>query len=170
MKMLILISVIALALAACGSPTRVEVEVTRIVETELEVTREVDVIVEVLVEVPVEVTREVIVTVILPTDTPSGPTATPTITNTPVPTNTPKPTEDVTKQSRGDGFYLVGSEIAPGVWRSAAGFSSCYWSVTTSTGDIIDNHFGNSGGTMYVPATGFQVELDDCGTFEWIGP
>lgn len=150
----------AAALAACGSPEPVEVEVTRVVEVELEVIREV----AVTVEVPVEVTREVIVTVILPTGTPSGPTATPTVTNT------PEPTMDVTKLSRGDGFYLVGSEIAPGVWRSTAGRDSCYWEVTRSNGDIIDNHFGMSGGTMYVSASGFQVRLDDCGQWEWIQP
>jgi hypothetical protein len=41
----------------------------------------------------------------------------------------------------------------------------CYWSITARNGDILENHFGQAGGTMYVPPTAFQVELDPaCGT------
>ena len=139
----------------------VEVEVTRIVEVEVEIP----------VTVEVEVTREVevIVTVILATSTPSGPTATPTITKTPVPTNTPVPTEDVTKQSRGDGFYLIGSEMSPGNWRSTPGHDNCYWKVSNAIGDIMRNHFGDSGGVASIPASGFQFEADNCGQWEYLG-
>jgi len=100
----------------------------------------------------------------------STPLYTATITMTPTETPTPTPTEDPTKTNKGPGFYLVGDEISPGVWRSLGSSESCYWSVTNRTGDIIDNHFGMAGGTMYIPASAFQVELDrDCGTWEFIG-
>ena len=100
-------------------------------------------------------------------------TATPlfTATNTGTPTATLPPTEtpDLLKRSRGPGFYLIGVEVAPGVWRNNGNSDSCYWSVTTSTGAIINNHFGMAGGTAYLPARGFQVEFgEDCGTWEWL--
>lgn len=92
------------------------------------------------------------------------PVASPTITSTP--TATPDPLE----ADKEAGFYLVGTEIAPGVWRSNGAGDNCYWAVTTKTGDIIDNHFGKAGGTMYVPPNGFQVELkDNCGTWSYMG-
>ena len=99
----------------------------------------------------------------------STPKYTPTITLTPTNTATPTNTQDVTKKNKTDGFYLVGSEIAPGVWRSSGSQDDCYWEITTSTGDIINNHFGMAGGTMYVPSSGFQVMLEDCGTWTYIG-
>lgn len=100
-------------------------------------------------------------------------TATPkytaTIMNTPTNTNTPVPTKDPLQKDRGDGFYLIGIDIAPGVWRSMGTGDSCYWSITTKTDSIINNHFGMSGGTMYVPASGYQVQLEDCGTWTYLG-
>lgn len=73
--------------------------------------------------------------------------------------------------NKGDGFYLVNIDIAPGVWRSTGAGDSCYWSITTKTGDIIENHFGMAGGTMYVSPNAFQVEVNRCGTWEYIsGP
>src|SRR5690242_1563843 len=91
------------------------------------------------------------------------PTPTKDPNRTAVPTFTKGPTVDPSEQQKSDGFYLVGSEIAPGVWRSTGRNDQCYWSVTTRTGDIIENHYGMSGGTMYVPANAFQVELQGCG-------
>ncbi|MFZ3151933.1 MAG: hypothetical protein WA116_09670 [Anaerolineaceae bacterium] len=95
-----------------------------------------------------------------------------TPTETPIPTDTPVPTatSDPLKSPKTDGFYLVNVDIAPGVWRSNGSQENCYWAVTTATGGILDNHFGMAGGTMYVPANGFQVELDDCGTWTWLQP
>ena len=58
---------------------------------------------------PVTVIKE-----ITPTFT-ATPKFTPTITNTPAPTNTPSPTVDPLKKAKGDGFYLIGVDIAPGV-------------------------------------------------------
>jgi len=111
---------------------------------------------------PVTVIREV-----TQTFTPT-PLYTPTITNTPAPTNTPTPTIDPLKKSRNSGFYLIGVDIAPGVWRSTGTGDDCYWAVTMADGDILDNHFGMSGGTAYVSPNGFQIEFDNCGTWEFV--
>jgi hypothetical protein len=127
--------------------------------------------------IAIEVTRVVIVT---PTETPT-PLFTPTITYTPTDTPTATLTPNATQTAeailqekliakKGDGFYLVGIDIAPGVWRSTGTNDNCYWAVTDKTGDIISNHFGMAGGTAYIPATGYQIEFDDCGTWEYLGP
>ena len=96
-------------------------------------------------------------------------TDTPTITPSPTPTSTITPTPDQTKLDKSPGFYLVGSEISPGVWRSLGTGDSCYWAITTRTGSIINNHFGMAGGTMFIPSTAFEVELtQDCGRWTYL--
>jgi len=99
----------------------------------------------------------------------STPKHTPTITMTPTNTSTPTNTPDVTKMEKPDGFYLVNTEIAPGVWRSNGDQDNCYWEITTSTGNIINNHFGMAGGTMYIQSSAFQVMLEDCGKWTYLG-
>jgi len=99
----------------------------------------------------------------------STPKFTPTITMTPTNTATLTSTPDVTMMDKSDGFYLVNAEIAPGVWRSNGTQDDCYWEITTSTGDIISNHFGMAGGTMFIPNTAFQVMLEDCGIWTYMG-
>lgn len=88
----------------------------------------------------------------------------------PTPTAPPTATEDPTRRSRSDGFYLVGSEISPGLWRSTGTGDSCYWETTTKTGDINNNHFGMAGGTMYIRPADFEVRLEDCGTWVFLSP
>lgn len=97
-------------------------------------------------------------------------TSTRTPAFTPTITRTPRPTLDPLKQNKGNGFYLIGVDIAAGVWRSTGSGSSCYWAVTARNGDIIDNHFGQAGGTAYLPASGFQVQFEDCGAWEYLSP
>jgi hypothetical protein len=80
------------------------------------------------------------------------------------------PTPNPLQRDKSDGFYLVGVEIAPGVWRSQGNSDNCYWSINTRTGDIIKNYFGMAGGTMYIPSTAFQVTLQDCGNWVYLGP
>ena len=94
----------------------------------MEVTRE--------IRVPVEVTRIVVVTV-----TPSGPTG------------TPQPTIDRTKSDKTDGFYMVGLEIAPGVWRSSGGSPSeeCWRLINNFDGDTEDITGELPGATIRVP-------------------
>ncbi len=88
----------------------------------------------------------------------------------PTPTLPPTATQDPARRSRSDGFYLVGSEISPGLWRSQGIGDSCYWEITSKTGDIANNHYGMAGGTMYIRPTDFQVRLEDCGTWVFISP
>jgi hypothetical protein len=125
----------------------------------------------------VEVTKIVMVT---PTYTPT-PLYTPTITSTPTNTFTPTQTPNATqtaealllaklREDKRDGFYLVNIDIAPGIWRSTGNGDSCYWETTAANGDIIDNHFGMSGGTTYISATAFQVRFEDCGTWVFLSP
>ncbi len=114
--------------------------------------------------IPPSITPKIVIVTITPTPTPKftqTPSLTPTITNTPVPEN---------KKNRQAGFYLVPSEMSLGVWRSSNKDSdTCYWSVTTATGDIINNHFGMGGGTMYIPKNAYQVQIEpECGFWEFI--
>ncbi len=90
-------------------------------------------------------------------------------TNTPLPTMTPRPTNtsNPLKLPKFDGNYLVGVDIAPGVWRSMGNSSNCYWEVTTKTGGIIDNYFGMAGGTAYISPNAFAVMFEDCGVWEF---
>lgn len=120
-------------------------------------------------EKPTIAVTVVVTKIVTPTFT-STPAFTATITNTPTITLTQTPTADPLKASRGNGFYLVGVDIAPGVWRSMGTADDCYWEIDTRTGDIIDNHFGMAGGTMYIPANAFQVQLEDCGTWVFLSP
>lgn len=146
-----------IVLSACA-PAPTEIPATQTARVEIETV----VVTQVVTQL---VTQIVIVT---PTFT-ATPLFTPTITNTPLP---PTATPDLLKAPKSDGFYLINVDIAPGVWRSTGTASgSCYWSVTTATGDIIDNHFGDPGGTAYIAPNGFQVEFNGCGTWEWLqGP
>lgn len=81
-----------------------------------------------------------------------------------------EPARDVTKTGKSYGFYLVGSEIAPGNWRNSGNSDGCYWAITDSKGEIIENFIGMTGGTMYVPTSAYQVQLEkECGMWEYLG-
>ena len=77
---------------------------------------------------------------------------------------------EVLTQPKGDGRWTVGGEIAPGRWRSNGTADDCYWkrSPDGNPDDIIDNHFGNAGGTVTL-REGEEFETDDCGTWEFVG-
>lgn len=96
------------------------------------------------------------------------PLATATITLTPTKTFTPTRTPDPLKMPHDDGNYLVGVDIAPGVWRSENGWDDCYWEIDTIRGDIINNYFGTSGGTMYLAPSYFAVRMEDCGAWTFL--
>jgi len=114
---------------------------------------------------PTQTARVVIVT---PTYT-ATPLFTPTNTLTPTQTIPPTPTPDPLKTIKGPGYYLVGKDIASGVWRSNGTGNDCYWEIDTLTGDIINNHFGLAGGTMYIPPTAFQVRMEaGCGNWAFL--
>jgi len=119
----------------------------------------------------------VVTELVIPTFTVT-PLFTPTITDTALPpTETPNLTQTseaqvlaLLRSDKGNGFYLVGVDIEPGVWRSTGTAEDCYWETTTKTGDLIQNHFGMSGGTAYIPASAFQVRFEDCGMWVFISP
>lgn len=109
-----------------------------------------------------------IIKIVTPTLT-ASPIFTPTNTLPPTATLIPTATPDPLKASRGPGYYLIGIDIAPGVWRNDGTTDNCYWSVTTRTGDIIANDIGMGGGTAYIPASGFQIEFGEhCGNWTWL--
>ncbi len=109
------------------------------------------------------------VIVVTATNTPT-PINSPTPTMIPTETFTVTPTKDPLTEDKKKGFYLVGIDIATGIWRSSGESDSCYWSITTRTGNIINNHFGMAGGTMYISSNAYQVEMNaDCGTWTYLG-
>lgn len=69
----------------------------------------------------------------------------------------------------GDGFYTVGEEIAPGLWESNGTSDDCYWERLDQAQDILDNHFGDAGGTVSIRASDFEIHFEDCGTWTLVG-
>lgn len=69
-----------------------------------------------------------------------------------------------------DGFYTVGVEIAPGRWESTGSGDACYWERLDEQQNILQNHFGSAGGTMTIQASDYEVHLEDCGTWQYLGP
>ena len=107
-----------------------------------------------------------------PTET-LTPTITPTFTNSPTlsPTATLTPTINPQTVDKNPGFYLVGVDIASGLWRSLGTGASCYWELTGKQGEIIANHFGLAGGTVNISPYVFQVQFDSgCGTWQYLQP
>jgi len=106
----------------------------------------------------------------LPSQAPTA-TLTPTEAWTPTPEGPPTNTPDLLTVEHPPGIYLVGVDIAPGIWRSQnTGSTDCYWEITDQYGETLDNHFGQSGGTMYINPWAFQVELEPaCGTWVYLG-
>ena len=71
---------------------------------------------------------------------------------------------------KGNGFYTVGVEIAPGLWHSTGDGDFCFWARLDQNQQALDNYFGTAGGTVNVLETDYEVEFDDCGTWEYLGP
>lgn len=74
------------------------------------------------------------------------------------------------QEPKGNGFFTVGIEIAPGRWQSTGSNDDCYWARLTSTNDILNNHFGNAGGTVNISPNDYEVVFSDCGIWEYLGP
>lgn len=164
---------------------QVTVEVTREIDVErvIEVTREVEVTRQIevtrIIEKPVTITPSMTpVNSPTPSDTPTI-TPTPSTTPTPLPTLTPLPTPDLALTAtseaygalvtpKGSGFFTVGVEILPGKWRSTGSGNGCYWARLDINQDLIDNHFGEAGGTVNIRPTDHEVEFSDCGTWIYV--
>jgi hypothetical protein len=104
---------------------------------------------------------------------------TPVPTDIPAPTDTPAPTLDMTKEAQINliadkpaGYYLIGIDIAPGLWRSKGKGEGCYWATTDKKGEIIDNDLGLAGMTAYISPEAFQVKFGErCGgDWVYLGP
>jgi len=109
------------------------------------------------------------IVVVTATSSPT-PKFTPTITNTKPPTPTATNTPNPLTADKEAGNYLVGVDIAPGLWRNNGTSDSCYWTINDKFGGIINNYFGMGGGTMYIPAGAFSVRLErECGTWTYMG-
>lgn len=64
-----------------------------------------------------------------------------------------------------DGFYVVGVDIAPGVWKSTGTSARCYWERQNLTQDLLDNDLGFSGGVVTIRPDDFEFYTKDCGTW-----
>ncbi|MBN1248712.1 MAG: hypothetical protein JXC32_13720 [Anaerolineae bacterium] len=73
-------------------------------------------------------------------------------------------------EPKGDGFYTVGVEIAPGQWRSTGSGDDCYWARLDQNQGILDNHYGLAGGSVTIRVSDYEVRFEDCGTWEYLGP
>ena len=113
------------------------------------------------------------------TATPPAPTAT-MIRTQQVRVPVPGPTKTVTKlvpqtyTTLSDGTYVVGTDIQPGIYKTAGPGSSgvlnsCYWAVLNSlnTQDIADN--GNISGPTTIQVDGKALELSGGCTWARIG-
>ena len=69
------------------------------------------------------------------------------------------------------GSHLVGSEVQPGTWQSVGDrVTSCYWEISDSQGNIIDNNFISVAPqfTITIPSDAAGFTNRGC-AFEWIG-
>jgi hypothetical protein len=101
------------------------------------------------------------------------------LTSTPTPTNTLVP-ESPTEQPlsptgpHGDGIYLVGAEISPGVWRAIRTQAMetehfCYFSRRKYDGIVLGSYYGLPGPDLIIRPGDYEVELDGCGVWVYMG-
>lgn len=94
--------------------------------------------------------------------------ATPEATVAPADTVTPEPDPTGVK---GDGVYRVGFDIAIGEWRSEDGAGTgCYWVRRKYDGVILGSYFGQPGTTMRIEDVDYEVEMEGCGEWTYVGP
>lgn len=71
----------------------------------------------------------------------------------------------------GDGIYLVGVDIAPGLWRSISSESGfCYWARRKYDGIILSSYYGLPETELLIRVSDYEVELDGCGVWVYMGP
>jgi hypothetical protein len=73
----------------------------------------------------------------------------------------------------GEGKFIVGTDIAPGTWRSSASSGGCYWERLSgfggTFGDIIANNFSSSIEVVTIAPGDAGFESSGCGTWTKIG-
>lgn len=81
---------------------------------------------------------------------------------------TPSPTDPFS-----DGIYIVGADIAPGLWRNSDSSGFCYWARLSGFGgtldEIIANRLSESIQTVRIAATDRGFETNGCGVWTRIG-
>jgi hypothetical protein len=106
-----------------------------------------------------------------------------TPTSTPAPTETPSPSATLPPSPatetaiarmtapKGDGLYLAGVEIARGLWYTPRAESGvCFWARRKASGVILQSYFGVPGGTLRVQDVDYEIELNGCGIWQYLGP
>lgn len=89
-------------------------------------------------------------------------------------TNNLAPTTSSPTASFAGGYFLVGSEVAPGLWRNSTSADGCYWERLTGFGwtldDIITNEFSYDQQTVSISAGDLGFNNSGCGTWTYLGP
>jgi hypothetical protein len=87
-----------------------------------------------------------------------------TVTYTPPPPPGPKTTIST------NGTYVVGTDIAPGTYRTNGG-TGCYWARLKSldTGDVIDNNVSDGPQVVQILPSDAAFITRDCGTWQKSG-
>ena len=74
----------------------------------------------------------------------------------------------------GDGYWVVGSEVAPGLWRNNNSSDSCYWERLSGFSwefeDVIANELSDSIQTVQIGTADTGFHADRCGTWTYLGP
>lgn len=83
--------------------------------------------------------------------------------------NTPKQLQPTAYDNKTDGFYVVGVDIAPGNWQAIDSFSDCYHARRSDDQSVIDERWGDGTGFISVAATDYEIELDKCGEWVYLG-
>jgi hypothetical protein len=68
----------------------------------------------------------------------------------------------------GDGIWVVGEDVEPGVYRAQGSGGSCYWARLRSLdgSDIITNHFGSANVSVEIHASDAAFETSGCGSWQ----
>jgi hypothetical protein len=72
----------------------------------------------------------------------------------------------------GDGVYLVGTEVAPGIYRASSPGEYCYWErlsgLSGEFDDLITNGLGAADATMTISGSDMAFSTDGCGSWQRI--
>lgn len=73
----------------------------------------------------------------------------------------------------GPGYFFVGYEVAPGLWRNNSSSGGCYWErlsgFSWELDDIIDNSFSFSIQTVQILPSDEGFHSEGCGTWTYLG-